>query len=259
MILWRGSLYTRQDVWSALFKEAAYPLDGDWFTQYAVVQNKLVVFEDLTLDLQQVAPSKQRFNASDGTLVWYGKPNAHSATDTFRKVLEGSLQLVVFARWSPVENEYCYLGVPEIISVNDWVVASQGTRTIELVLKFEDSRLKGFPGPDGEIEEHLEGASYRVEINKYERSPRLRALCIQHHGAACKICGFDFGKRYGEFGAGFCHVHHIRPLSVTKSEHEVDPVTDLIPVCPNCHAMLHREVEVKSPDFIRRLIKESEK
>jgi len=30
-------------------------------------------------------------------------------------------------------------------------------------------------------------------------------------------------------------------LEDIKDEYEVDPINDLRPVCPNCHAMLHRK------------------
>jgi predicted HNH restriction endonuclease len=35
-------------------------------------------------------------------------------------------------------------------------------------------------------------------------------------------------------------VHHLNPISQTEGEHEVDPVNDLIPLCSNCHSMIHR-------------------
>jgi 5-methylcytosine-specific restriction protein A len=46
-------------------------------------------------------------------------------------------------------------------------------------------------------------------------------------------------------GAGFIQVHHTVPLSSIGTEYVIDPIRDLIPVCPNCHAMLHR----KTPPF----------
>ena len=55
------------------------------------------------------------------------------------------------------------------------------------------------------------------------------------------ICGFDFEKTYGEIGKGFIHVHHIVPVSEIGESYRVDYEKDLIPVCPNCHAMLHRK------------------
>jgi 5-methylcytosine-specific restriction protein A len=35
-------------------------------------------------------------------------------------------------------------------------------------------------------------------------------------------------------------VHHLRPLAEIGAEYVLDPEVDLRPVCPNCHAMLHR-------------------
>lgn len=85
-----------------------------------------------------------------------------------------------------------------------------------------------------------EGAKERIEVNKYERSRLNRAICIAAHGVTCKVCGFNFEKIYGEIGAGFINVHHITPVSKLGEGYLVNPVDDLVPVCPNCHAMLHR-------------------
>lgn len=86
---------------------------------------------------------------------------------------------------------------------------------------------------------YREGAVRRVEVNQYERDPAARAKCIDHYGAACSICDLDFGAVYGETMDGFIHVHHLRPIADVGEEYEVDPIDDLRPVCPNCHAALH--------------------
>ena len=85
----------------------------------------------------------------------------------------------------------------------------------------------------------VEGSRCTVELDRFERSRAAREACIAAHGAVCSICGFDFSKAYGPHFSGIVQVHHIVPLSVVDSEHDVDPVTDLIPVCPNCHVALH--------------------
>ncbi|MCX6971642.1 MAG: HNH endonuclease [Verrucomicrobia bacterium] len=89
-------------------------------------------------------------------------------------------------------------------------------------------------------EKYAEGAKKTVTINAYERSPKARAACIAHHGVTCMTCGFNFEQAYGTLGEGFIHVHHIIPIGKIAVEYEVNPVTDLVPVCPNCHAMIHR-------------------
>lgn len=90
-------------------------------------------------------------------------------------------------------------------------------------------------------EEFPEGLKLRVEVNSYERDPRARSICIAHYGAKCIVCGFDFGKRFGKIGSGYIHVHHLDPISMLGSGAKTNPVRDLRPVCPNCHAMLHKE------------------
>lgn len=87
----------------------------------------------------------------------------------------------------------------------------------------------------------IEGALLRITVNRYERDPVARQKCIEHYGTACVVCGFDFEKRYGVIGAGFVHVHHLVDIASIGDRYQVDPVRDLRPVCPNCHAMLHQE------------------
>lgn len=103
---------------------------------------------------------------------------------------------------------------------------------------------------------YIEGAKKSITVNAYERDPGARQACIRHHGVVCKCCGFDFEKTYGEHGKGFIHVHHIRPLRTLGEGYQIDPVTELVPLCPNCHAMIHRGNEARplSVDELRFLM-----
>ncbi|EGQ9179470.1 HNH endonuclease [Vibrio alginolyticus] len=87
----------------------------------------------------------------------------------------------------------------------------------------------------------LEGATKKVIVNAYERNLETRNDCIKEHGVSCLVCDFNFADFYGPEASGFIHVHHVKPLSEIGEEYKVDPINDLIPVCPNCHAMLHRK------------------
>jgi hypothetical protein len=102
----------------------------------------------------------------------------------------------------------------------------------------------------------LEGAKYQVTVNAYERDPRARQLCIAKHGTACVVCGFSFGAVYGPVGDGFIHVYHLRALSEIGGEYEVNPAEDLRPVCPNCHAVLHRRVPAYSIEEVRAFLEQ---
>ena len=87
---------------------------------------------------------------------------------------------------------------------------------------------------------YAEGSAKQILVNSFERSAFARLACLVHHGYACKVCDLDFGSRYGEIGRGFIHVHHVVKIASIGKEYVINPVTDLIPVCPNCHAMLHQ-------------------
>ena len=100
----------------------------------------------------------------------------------------------------------------------------------------------------------IEGARYQITVNAYERDPRARQLCIARHGTTCAICEFSFGAVYGPVAEGFIHVHHLRPLSEIGGEYQVNPIEDLRPVCPNCHAVLHRRVPAFSINEVRAFL-----
>ncbi len=95
-----------------------------------------------------------------------------------------------------------------------------------------------------------EGDSFSVAVSRFERDPKNRSACIRVYGTVCAVCGFDFEKRYGAIGKGYIHVHHLVPLSAAKKRHAINPVSDLRPVCPNCHEMLHKR---KPPYTIEEL------
>lgn len=88
-------------------------------------------------------------------------------------------------------------------------------------------------------EPYEEGCRKSVLVNRFERDPRARAKCVDHYGPCCSVCGMTFAERYGNTMDGFIHVHHVRPLASIGEAYEVDPIADLRPVCPNCHAVLH--------------------
>jgi hypothetical protein len=96
-----------------------------------------------------------------------------------------------------------------------------------------------YPDELTQPERLTEGALRTVTVNAYERNPKARQKCIDHYKPICQVCNLNFVERYGEMGRGFIHVHHLKQLSEIGEEYEVDPIEDLRPVCPNCHAMLH--------------------
>jgi hypothetical protein len=98
---------------------------------------------------------------------------------------------------------------------------------------------------------YYEGAALTVQVNRYERDRGARKACLDEHGTNCMVCGLSFAERYGAIGEGFIHVHHLKPLAAIQRNYNINPKTDLVPVCPNCHSMLH--YRRKTPFSIEQL------
>lgn len=114
-----------------------------------------------------------------------------------------------------------------------------------------DSHIYQMPEELSAGEAIIEGASRTIVVNAYERDPEARRKCIEAHGTSCSACGMSFEVEYGPVAAGYIHVHHLRPLAEVGAAHAVDPVADLLPVCPNCHAVIHCRVPPYSIDEVR--------
>lgn len=71
------------------------------------------------------------------------------------------------------------------------------------------------------------------------RSSEARTRCIEHHGSTCHVCKIDFGIVYGNDCQGFIEVHHRNPMAGIDGPYSIDPIADLVPLCPNCHRALH--------------------
>jgi hypothetical protein len=110
--------------------------------------------------------------------------------------------------------------------------------------------------PDELIEprDFPEGGRKSIIVNGYERNVRAREACIKHFGPLCSVCGLDFEQRYGRLGNGFIHVHHIVEIAKIGKQYKVNPKKDLRPVCPNCHAMLHRNDPMLSIEELNALL-----
>jgi 5-methylcytosine-specific restriction protein A len=113
-----------------------------------------------------------------------------------------------------------------------------------------------FPDTLPDEQTYTEGATRRVTINAFERDNRARAACINKYGIKCAVCDMTFEDMYGDIGKGFIHVHHKKPLAITRGEYTLDPAKDLVPVCPNCHAVLHTSEPPLSIDELKMKINE---
>jgi len=156
---------------------------------------------------------------------------------------------VAWTEWVPTDERLPVEELAAITTATNWnAILSSGIRLPDddaiAVLNAWGAPGSGEGGVTGdeEVGQLPEGAKKTVTVNRYERSGRARRACLKKHGTACAVCEIDFGVAYGGIGKGFIHVHHITPISAVGQEYVLDPIADLVPVCPNCHAMLHHKV-----------------
>ena len=107
---------------------------------------------------------------------------------------------------------------------------------------------------DYSVEGYKEGAKKESVSVKYERNPVNRAICLAYYGYSCQICGFSFEDKYGEIGKNVIEVHHKKMVSEMDEDYIVKPIEDLVPVCSNCHTMLHRKDPPFMPEELKELI-----
>ena len=99
-----------------------------------------------------------------------------------------------------------------------------------------------------------EGKAISEKHLRYERNPINRELCLLAKGHKCSICGFLFEDKYGQIGNEFIEVHHVKPVSMMDEDYIVDPINDLVPLCSNCHSMIHKKNPPFSPIELKKII-----
>lgn len=148
-----------------------------------------------------------------------------------------------------------------------WSVAALGSvnDSVGFVWSFRDEVVvgliaAGYPGAGAALPEEVdseklvEGAFRQITVNAYERNPVARQRCLAAHGTTCVVCGFDFRKVYGAESKVGIHVHHLVPIASIGESYEVDPIKDLRPVCPNCHAFIHMSSPPKTIEQARAVV-----
>jgi predicted HNH restriction endonuclease len=102
----------------------------------------------------------------------------------------------------------------------------------------------------------VEGQATRRYVTTYERNPRNRRQALAIHGYRCKACEEDMEQKYGKHAAGLIHIHHVVPVSEYDVPKRIDPELDLVPVCPNCHSVIHHKKKMTlTVEAVREMLK----
>jgi hypothetical protein len=134
------------------------------------------------------------------------------------------------------------------------------SRFVEDLFALVDNREKADDLSEDEPdvrEEFPEGEAFERRHVARERNPavirRAKALAMKKGALTCRVCTFDFQKRYGRVGHGFIEGHHTIPVK-DLSPGATTKVTDIALVCANCHRMLHRKRPWLTMDQLKELV-----
>ena len=147
----------------------------------------------------------------------------------------------------PGQNNHAYFTISEMYSGKD--IVERSNKDIVIDEEYENV----------ENDNISEGKMITVKVNKYERSPRARKKCLDFYGYRCCVCGFDFEEYYGSIGKEIIEVHHKKALYEIKENYVVNPIKDLIPVCSNCHTIIHHRNPKFEIEELKNIIKNRQK
>lgn len=227
----QGADYTRQSVLEIVGVPSH--TGGDWFTGYHEHEGDFFVFCGVGSPGRTGHDYGNHFDGDE--LVWYGKTTSRLNTPRMQRMVDPGTRVYIFFREGD-RDPFTFAGMGTPVNVTD-------TTPVQVRWQLSGASMPSVLTLPEEIPGTatvLEGARKTISVNVYERNPNARRKCIERWGVVCCVCGFDFKQVYGVLGEGFIHVHHLKPLGEIGEAYELDPVEDLRPVCPNCHAMLHR-------------------
>lgn len=209
-----GAAYARADLYK-LLTVAEERQGGAWNRGYREWNGDMFIFATVG------AGTTSGFNypnelQPDGSMIWTGVDASHSGQKQIQAILDSGLVTHVFVREAD-RGPFVYLGSPRASQLLD-------DRPTRIRFQFGDTTAGRKPS----ARSFREGAERNVVQTQRERDPKARTACLDHWGSACVVCGLD---------TPWNHVHHLYPLA--EGERDVNPITDLRPVCPSCHGMIH--------------------
>lgn len=238
-------LYSREDIYNIL-DVPKNKRGGAWLTGYIQYKGEFYLF----VNIGTSGRTGHNYNNHwEGDLLyWKAKNRSTVIHQSIKNMTDRIHKVHIFTRTDSGNIYFTYQG----IGIAERVEATEPVTVYwRIDNEFENSYLYD------EItinEKYTEGSVKKIIVNSYERNEKARKDCIKYYGCKCIICGTDFGEIYSEIGEGFIHVHHLRQLSDINNEYIIDPIKDLRPVCPNCHAMIHKRKVPYSIEEISKII-----
>ncbi|MCH4826645.1 HNH endonuclease [Planococcus halocryophilus] len=224
--------YSRKEVKAIINHPEPDSVGGIWGTGYAPFEDAYFLFANLGM------AGRTGHNYSNvltqNSLYWFSKGTSSIHTPSMVKMMSGDNEVYIFTREDSGNVKFKFQGLGYVKDFEDakpaHIVWGLTRSLSDIPRGFESEKRKRF----------IEGARTEATTTRYERNPLARKACLDYYGYNCLVCEMDFEQQYGEIGQKFIHVHHEIEISAIGEEYEIDPINDLKPVCPNCHAMLHK-------------------
>jgi len=239
--------YSKKEIYNIL----SVPIEkqrGAWDTGYREYNNEIYIFVNVGIE-GRTGHKYKNYWIGD-LLHWEAKTNSNIKQPIIRKLLDDKFSKHILTR---IDNRqpFVYEGLGAIFNYID-------STPVRIIWEFNSLNPSRTEKGIDEITDNrfIEGKHRKITVNSYERNPFARRECLGYHGFSCKICGFHFEKFYGEIGKRYVQVHHLIHFSEITEEYVIDPIKDMIPVCANCHAMIHRKNPILSPDELKSMIPE---
>jgi 5-methylcytosine-specific restriction protein A len=244
-----GEKYTKNDIYGIL-DVPVHQQKGAWDTGYREYQGNFFIFSNVGIPGRTGHDYNNYWDGDE--FVWEAKNKSNIRQPLIQKMISPSADQKIYL-FTRTEDRlpFTYEGNVAVKSYFD-------TSPVKIIWAFEkypyETLEEKSPTESNESPFIYEGRVSRVSINKYERNPLARRMCIEHFGCFCNVCKFDFYITYGDLGKGFTHVHHIIPISEIGEYCKLTPEKDLIPVCPNCHSMLHKTSPPINPKDLKDIV-----
>lgn len=234
--------YTKKDIYKIIGISEATK-GGTWDTGYNFYKDDLFIFTNIGVPGRTGHLYNNKFNGE--YLYWFAKNNTKIKQPSIQKMLNPPKDVYVFYRTDNIKA-FTFAGTAKPYSYQD-------ISPVQITWKIFNS-FDEVPYNLLENEVLSEGKKRKITASSYERNPEARKRCVEYYGYKCAVCDFDFVKTYGSIGELFIHVHHLDPLGGSSEERYVDPIKDLRPVCPNCHAMIHRKIPVFTIEELQKML-----
>jgi len=240
-----GENYSRKDVKRKIGSIDPDDVGGNWGTGYTSHDCCYFIFANL----QSAGRTGHNYGniLQDNCLYWHSKNTHKYTSNTIQRMLSGEYEIYIFTRANSSNPLFNFNGLGYVRDIGD-----KEEKPFHIVWGLTDD-LTSLPR---ELQSNhrisfIEGTRKDALVTKYERNTKAREACLEYWGYSCRVCEMSFEEKYGDIGRSFIHVHHLIEIATIGEEYNIDGVNDLRPVCPNCHAMIHRRRPAYSIEEVR--------